>query len=150
MFASLEEISWGQRIFNIRAPDYFKEHNSQGEFSIHNLDIVQPFLHETYMLVGLMGSSMWIILRRVKRNKRHYAVEYLVPDWYLSSYFFFVTCIYVYFDFFRGPAVNRLGMEFFRTGVFFVMRDQEPTELLLSLGFLLLMVINKYRQIKYA
>ncbi|MDQ3846198.1 MAG: hypothetical protein M3342_19645, partial [Bacteroidota bacterium] len=36
-FGAGEEISWGQRIFGIQSPEYFKEHNSQGETNIHNL-----------------------------------------------------------------------------------------------------------------
>ncbi|MCB0393373.1 MAG: hypothetical protein KDD25_02365 [Bdellovibrionales bacterium] len=34
-----EEISWGQRIFNISTPDSMKEMNIQGEFNLHNLEI---------------------------------------------------------------------------------------------------------------
>ena len=35
-----EEISWGQRMLSIRAPEYFQSHNIQKEINIHNL---QPF-----------------------------------------------------------------------------------------------------------
>jgi cell division protein FtsW (lipid II flippase) len=37
IFGAGEEISWGQRIFHIKSPEYFKEHNAQGETNIHNL-----------------------------------------------------------------------------------------------------------------
>jgi hypothetical protein len=36
-FAAGEEISWGQRIFNIQSGEYFLEHNKQGETNLHNL-----------------------------------------------------------------------------------------------------------------
>ena len=36
-FGAGEEISWGQRIFNIQSSDYFKAHNSQEETNLHNL-----------------------------------------------------------------------------------------------------------------
>jgi hypothetical protein len=36
-FSAGEEISWGQRIFHIRTPAYFAEHNTQDELNIHNL-----------------------------------------------------------------------------------------------------------------
>lgn len=36
-FAGGEEISWGQRIFHIQTPEYFKEHNAQDEMNLHNL-----------------------------------------------------------------------------------------------------------------
>jgi len=37
--AAGEEISWGQRIFGIETPEYFKENNLQSETNLHNLEI---------------------------------------------------------------------------------------------------------------
>lgn len=34
---SLEEISWGQRVFGIESPEIFLEHNDQKEINIHNV-----------------------------------------------------------------------------------------------------------------
>lgn len=36
-FVAGEEISWGQRIFQIETPEFFKENNAQNETNIHNL-----------------------------------------------------------------------------------------------------------------
>ncbi|MGV6846103.1 MAG: hypothetical protein ACWA42_08260 [Lutibacter sp.] len=36
-FASGEEISWGQRIFNIQSSEYFLENNAQHETNLHNM-----------------------------------------------------------------------------------------------------------------
>ena len=36
-FGAGEEISWGQRIFNVESSAYFLEHNAQGETNLHNL-----------------------------------------------------------------------------------------------------------------
>ncbi|MBL8050247.1 MAG: hypothetical protein JNM46_03415 [Anaerolineales bacterium] len=38
-FGAGEEISWGQRIFNIQTPDVLVEKNVQEELNIHNLDV---------------------------------------------------------------------------------------------------------------
>jgi hypothetical protein len=35
-----EEISWGQRIVGFGTPDYLKEHNVQGETTLHNIEIL--------------------------------------------------------------------------------------------------------------
>ncbi len=35
-----EEISWGQRIFNIKTPDFIAENNVQQELTLHNLYIL--------------------------------------------------------------------------------------------------------------
>jgi hypothetical protein len=37
LFGSGEEVSWGQRIFNIESSEYFVENNSQGETNLHNI-----------------------------------------------------------------------------------------------------------------
>ncbi len=44
LFGAGEEISWGQRIFNIETPEFFKKHNAQKEMNLHNL---------------VISSSMW-------------------------------------------------------------------------------------------
>jgi hypothetical protein len=36
-FGAGEEISWGQRIFNIETPEFFQTHNLQQETNLHNL-----------------------------------------------------------------------------------------------------------------
>jgi hypothetical protein len=37
LFGAGEEISWGQRIFNIESSDYFLENNAQQETNLHNM-----------------------------------------------------------------------------------------------------------------
>lgn len=36
-FGAGEEVSWGQRIFEIKSSEFFMTHNSQGETNLHNL-----------------------------------------------------------------------------------------------------------------
>lgn len=36
-FGAGEEISWGQRIFNVESSQYFIENNAQGETNLHNM-----------------------------------------------------------------------------------------------------------------
>ncbi|MDX9883434.1 MAG: hypothetical protein RBS73_15340 [Prolixibacteraceae bacterium] len=38
-FAAGEELSWGQRIFNIESGEFFQQNNLQGETNLHNLMI---------------------------------------------------------------------------------------------------------------
>jgi len=56
IFIAGEEISWGQRIFNLDNPDFFTQHNTQKEINFHNLGPVQNFLHFSYILIGLFGA----------------------------------------------------------------------------------------------
>ena len=48
-----EEISWGQRIFNIETPNFFIENNLQSETNIHNLMIGDVKLNKLIFTNGL-------------------------------------------------------------------------------------------------
>lgn len=37
LFGAGEEISWGQRIFDVESSEYFLENNAQGEINLHNM-----------------------------------------------------------------------------------------------------------------
>ncbi len=39
VFGAGEEVSWGQRIFNIEAGEFFNKHNRQLETNLHNLEV---------------------------------------------------------------------------------------------------------------
>ena len=138
LFIFLEEVSWGQRAFKIATPAYFEQHNSQKEISIHNLKIVQCILHKIYLIVGAYGAFAWIVatvfLSKAKTTCCHVA-KVVVPDWFVSSYFFFTFFIYFLFEYVSQP----------HPGSFLVWRDEEPAELFLSLGFLSFVTINYVR-----
>jgi len=144
LFVSLEEISWGQRIFNIETGPYFLTHNVQKEISIHNLKPIQDHLHEVYIVVGLYGTFAWLFLRKIKIKSNH-IMRFVVPEWFISSYFFLVFFVYTYFQFISPFGVNTLGIDGFRVGGFVIWRDQEPAEFLLSLGFLIFTIVNNIK-----
>jgi len=63
-FAAGEEISWGQRIFGIKTPEYFQEHNAQHETNLHNLVVGGVKLNKlifSVILVALLAIFMIII-----------------------------------------------------------------------------------------
>lgn len=57
---ALEEISWGQRIFNFETPENLAEVNTQKELTIHNNIIVWPIVYWSYFSVGLFGCVAFI------------------------------------------------------------------------------------------
>jgi len=57
-----EEISWGQRIFNIETPDWLKLINRQNEINFHNLNIAQGTDEFGNAKTGI---SMWITAGRI-------------------------------------------------------------------------------------
>lgn len=154
LLVSFEEISWGQRIFNIHGPEYFFSRNTQNEISVHNLETIQPFVHKAYILVGLYGTCAWFIFILLGKIQRGFEIlRFIVPDWFLSSYFFFVFCLYTVYENInyilyligpRGIGIFEMN-ELRRIAPHFLWRDQEPAELLLSLGFLLFVIVNGIR-----
>lgn len=145
LFISMEEISWGQRIFNIENPNFFEENNMQGETTLHNLTTVAPLLSKFYILIGLYGAFGWLLAAGMRLNRRIPLIKFYVPDWFLGPYFIFVFLIYTYLSYLRPMAVNTLGIQELEVGYFFVFRDQEPAELLLSMGFFFFALINYLR-----
>lgn len=94
IFVSLEEISYGQRIFGWETPDDIQEINIQKETNIHNI-----FGYDTnetaYILVGLYGVlARPLVNIFFKKSKKELSV-FTVPK-FLVSYFLFL--LLVYFD----------------------------------------------------
>lgn len=148
LLIALEEISYGQRIFDFESPEWFPT-NVQGETNIHNLGTVQKHRPLAYLFVSFLGSFGWFIFPKIfnkfSKNSQNYSrifLKYAVPPKYLISYFlpiFLLKIIYEYAprEFVRGPIRWN----------FFVWYDSEPMEMLLSLG-IFLFVINSYFKIR--
>ncbi|MEW6363188.1 MAG: hypothetical protein AB1714_00965 [Acidobacteriota bacterium] len=145
MFVACEEISWGQRLFNLGAPELFRRNNYQQELTIHNMAPVQGYLHWIYIAVGFYGSFLWLVVPHLRSQIPTSTVRLFVPDWYISSYFIPVFAVYSCYEALFRVAV-RCGLDSFRLGGFFVWRDQEPAELILALGFLLFALNAGVRQ----
>lgn len=71
-FAAGEEISWGQRIFNIETPEFFMERNLQEETNLHNLvvgDVKINILIFSQMLFVVMAFYLLLLRPLVLRVK---------------------------------------------------------------------------------
>lgn len=135
-FVGMEEISWGQRLIGFEEPQFWAEHNAQSEFTFHNLSFYhEHLLNESFIVVGLIGSFSWLALRwwQPRKLMRQIDLSYIVPDWFISSFFYPTLIFYIIHVFTDG-----LG--------FFITRDQEHCEFIMSLGILLFVVINFLRQ----
>ena len=52
-FGAGEEISWGQRIFGFSTPESIKQINTQGEFTIHNLELFSGKQFDQHKRTGI-------------------------------------------------------------------------------------------------
>lgn len=57
IFGAGEEISWGQRLLGIESPEFFKQHNGQGETNLHNL-ILGDFKVNRYIFGTGLGIAI--------------------------------------------------------------------------------------------
>lgn len=70
--AAGEEISWGQRIFGIESPEYFKENNTQQETNFHNLVLGGMRVNRwifSFLLTAVLSAYL-IILPLLYRRKQ--------------------------------------------------------------------------------
>lgn len=68
-----EEVSWGQRIFGIKSPEFFKEHNTQGETNFHNMIVDGLKVNKiifTYGLIAALGIFLLIVPYLYRRNPK--------------------------------------------------------------------------------
>jgi len=132
-----EEISWGQRLLGIETPQAILEINTQQELTIHNLEPIQRKLHFAYVLVGAYGGFVWLLALPKIVQLRAFLTPYVAPRWYLATYFLPVFLLYGHLE----TATRETALFHYRSP------DQEPAEFILSLGFLLFVVTNRYRQV---
>lgn len=85
-----EEVSWGQRIFNIQTPESIAEKNYQNEITLHNLENVFEYVYDAYLVLGLYGVFSWLVRYIPLKFKGIFLYEYFRPflsRWYLVPYF---------------------------------------------------------------
>jgi uncharacterized membrane protein len=123
LLITLEELSWGQKIFKWESPLLFLEINAQGETNLHNT--FGTNMHLLFMAIGLYGGFGWIVKKYVKSQ----ISDLFIPDWHFSTFFFQVFLFYFYYDFIRP--------------VFFIINnEQELFEFVLAFGFLFFSIAN--------
>ena len=134
VFVSMEEISWGQRIIGFEEPEFWAKNNAQSEFTFHNLSIFQENLLDlSFLVIGFIGSFCWIALHYWQHKLKVLDLSYILPPRSISSFFYPIFIFHLIFGYTDGFN-------------FFLTRDQEHAELIMSLGILLFVIINFLRQ----
>ena len=140
LFWALEEISWGQRIFNF-SWSYISENNYQNEINFHNLNIIQPSLHKLYILYCSFVSFLCLIKK--KKN------NLFLPDKKLFYFFLLPGLYYLVGELILNFPISYQGVKYtytvLRSNVFVF---QEVNEFLMALGAFLYS-INLTRKIKH-
>jgi hypothetical protein len=72
LFVALEEISYGQHLFGWSSPEYFREHNLQGEVNLHNMLGSKPS-KRMHMIADLGTAVGFVVLPGLLWLVRRYA-----------------------------------------------------------------------------
>lgn len=69
--AALEEISWFQRILDVKSPEFFIQNNRQAETNLHNLALGSASLHKTVLLklIFIAGITHNLVLPLLARSR---------------------------------------------------------------------------------
>lgn len=94
-YVSGEEISWGQRLFDVPTPDFFDQHNLQGETNLHNfftgpISTMTKQALEYVIAAGLAGYGLvypWLLQRRAHLALWLERKELAAPPLYLWPFF---------------------------------------------------------------
>jgi hypothetical protein len=103
IFGAGEEISWGQRIFNIESSDYFKENNAQAETNLHNLVvggkkvnklIFSQLLTVVLIIYLIITPFLYRKFEGIKKLANQFAVP--IVQWHHTIAFLIVTGLLVF------------------------------------------------------
>lgn len=102
-----EEISWGQRIFQIKTPEEISEINVQNEITVHNLKIFQELVYKIYYYFDIYACTSFLVLFFLKKYPDLYRfIRLLSPSPYLIL-FFLLNFIYLRLRFKYGIWTHR-------------------------------------------
>ncbi len=100
---ALEEISWGQRLFNIESPSFFGKYNYQQETNIHNLfnPYIIPFLYPFFNSIVFLSLTWFRRLQILSKLYRMQGVSYVLD---ISDRFglWLIPFFLIFFSFYPG------------------------------------------------
>lgn len=103
LFGAGEEISWGQRIFNVESSEYFLENNAQGETNLHNMvidgkKVNKIIFSQLLTLILVIYLIITPILYRKFEVIKNLANQFAVPivKWHHTIAFLVSTSILVF------------------------------------------------------
>lgn len=103
-FVAGEEISWGQRVFNIQSSEFFQENNAQQETNLHNMVvggkkvnkiIFSQMLYTSVILYLFLFPYLYYRKSALRRWVNHHGIP--VPQWYqsLSCLILFISILLI-------------------------------------------------------
>ena len=127
LIAAMEEMSWGQMIFNWGTPELLDSLNRQQETNMHNLAVFHDYTWTAFavvftLLAALSAMNYWLPSRYCWRRSK--LASLLLPASCTFSYFVIAALIY------WGVVVEKAGLDL----AYLHTREQEIAECLAAIG----------------
>ena len=127
LIAAMEEMSWGQMIFNWGTPELLDSLNRQQETNMHNLAVFHDYTWTAFavvftLLAALSAMNYWLPSRYCWRRSK--LASLVLPASCTFSYFVIAALIY------WGVVVEKAGLDL----AYLHTREQEIAECLAAIG----------------
>lgn len=101
LLIAMEEISWGQRLFNFAIPDFFRTHNNQGELTLHNFvraGRYYPYIGNILILGTFVLPILTMLFKRIRNLCERCGIPIIsYPNWPFFIVPIFILEYYHYF-----------------------------------------------------
>lgn len=140
-----EEISWGQRIFDIEVPDAIRAVNVQDELNLHNMGSISVFSNAFFLIA--VTFFLIVPLVRSKRPALRDFMDYFglpAPNRFAVGTFVITLCVWT----FVGIRYGTLGFHpySFYAENFYTQMDDEIFECMTAWSFLSFSVLNSLKK----
>jgi hypothetical protein len=138
-FVGMEEISWGQRIFNFGTPAFMAKINNQDEFTIHNLYSISLFQYPGLVITAFL-LCVFPLWQKYSRRWSGLLEALQFPVAPTSCAWLYLGCVVSYFALgfiFKTPTPLPIAF-----GDYMPSSDDEYLEFYLSCLFLIFSITN--------
>ncbi len=112
-FAAGEEISWGQRLFNLQTPELLEQINKQDELNIHNIGDTLRILNLIQLVMGGVGCTIYFLNElfdlsgMLRIESTVFVVPFFLSSWYLVVFAFRLARLLIWQD--SGFTITKYG-----------------------------------------
>ncbi|MBL4866922.1 MAG: hypothetical protein JKY67_11175 [Pseudomonadales bacterium] len=100
-FGAGEEISWGQRLFDVESSEFFKENNAQSETNLHNLVVGGKKINKMIFGTGfalILLTYLFVVTPLYRKNERarKFFANFGVPipqNYHIAAYFVLIVVV---------------------------------------------------------
>ena len=141
-----EEISWGQRIFHFKTPEFLKAINVQNETTLHNIGSISLFSNAFFLLSLIFFLYVPFLIKKESPIKNVlYYIHFPIPSRF--AIYVFIASLFVWI--FLGLRFGTLGFHpfSFYPEQYYTQMDDEFFEFFAAYSFFCFSLLNSTKQV---